>query len=94
MTAVANVLKREEYGLSEAHYSIHGIGTDAIEGLWFPGNDRELLEGEVMSFHPSVVFKEEREAQRLRFIGMTDNVLVTGNGGVRLTYAFDEIIEL
>jgi Xaa-Pro aminopeptidase len=94
MEAVAKVLKLEGYGLSDAHYSIHGIGTDAIEGLWFPGNDRELMEGEVLSFHPSVVFTEEREAQRVRFIGMTDNVLVTANGGVRLTYDSDNIVEL
>ncbi len=94
MDAVANVLKREGYGLSDAHYSIHGIGTDAIEGLWFPGNDHELMDNEVLSFHPSVVITDEAEARRVRFIGMTDNVLVTPSGGVRLTYQSDDIVEL
>ena len=43
----------------DAHYSIHGIGTDAIEGLWFPGNDHELVDREVLSFHPSVVITDD-----------------------------------
>jgi Xaa-Pro aminopeptidase len=94
MTAVAKVLKPEGHGLSDILYSMHGIGTDAIEGLWFPGNDQELLDGEVLSFHPSVVIADQAMARRVSFLGMTDNVLVTHAGGVRLTYASDSIVEL
>jgi Xaa-Pro aminopeptidase len=94
MAAVAKVVKREGHTLNDVQYSIHGIGTDAIEGVWFPGNDHELLDGEVLSFHPSVVIADEPAARRVGFLGMTDNVLVTPGGGVRLTYASDSIVEL
>src|SRR5262249_10552104 len=92
--AVAEILGRHSYGLSDAHYSIHGIGLDAIEGMWAPGNDRVLFENEVISFHPAITFPSEEEAQRLRFVGMTDNVLVTASGGERLTYDHDHIVQL
>ncbi|MFO1060684.1 MAG: M24 family metallopeptidase, partial [Dongiaceae bacterium] len=94
LAKVAVVLRRAGYGLSDGHFSLHGIGTDAIEGIWAPGNDGELLDGEVVSFHPSVTFTDEAEARQIRFIGMTDNVLVTPQGGVRLTYDTDRIVEL
>ena len=87
-------MDRRGYRLSDDLFSVHGIGADAIEGLWFPGNDHELIEGEVLSFHPSVIIADESEARTNRFIGMTDNVLVRPNGGVRLTYDSDRIIEV
>jgi carbamate kinase len=49
--------------------------------MWIPGNDRVLEENEVVSLHPSITFEDEEEAQQLRFIGTTDNVLVTAGGG-------------
>jgi Xaa-Pro aminopeptidase len=77
--------------LSPSNYSLHGIGADAIEGMWYPGNDKPLLEGEVVSFHPSLVFDDATKAERISFLGMTDNVLITPEGGRRLTYDSDSI---
>ena len=94
MDSVDLVLRRAGYGYSDSMYSIHGIGTDAIEGMWFPGNDREFRAGEVLSFHPAVIFADSAEARKQSFLGMTDNVLVTETGGERLTYATDRIIVL
>ncbi|BCP54008.1 aminopeptidase P family protein [Kaistia sp. 32K] len=77
--------------LSPSNYSLHGIGADAIEGMCYPGNDKPLLEGEVVSFHPSLVFDDAKKAERISFLGMTDNVLITPEGGLRLTYDSDAI---
>lgn len=90
LEAVTNIVKPYGCGISPSNYSIHGIGSDAIEGMWYPGNDKPLLEGEVVSFHPSLTFEDTQKAERLSFLGMTDNVLVTPNGGVRLTYPADD----
>jgi Xaa-Pro aminopeptidase len=72
-------------------YSMHGIGTDAIEGVWVPGKDRILRENEVVAIHPLVDFDNEEDAARLGGygIGIADSVLVTKEGGVRLTYEID-----
>lgn len=94
MAAVNKVVEKSGYSCSETNYSIHGIGADAIEGMWYPGNDRELKAGEVLSFHPAVMIPDPEEAKRLSFLGMTDNVLVTEAGGQRLTYQEDRIVEL
>ena len=94
MAAVDKVIEKSGYSSSDTNYSIHGIGADAIEGMWYPGNDRELKAGEVLSFHPSVMIPDPEAARRLSFLGMTDNVLVTEEGGRRLTYAEDRIVEL
>jgi Xaa-Pro aminopeptidase len=88
---VADLVKANHYEISPSNYSLHGIGSDAIEGMWYPGNDKPLLEGEVVSFHPSLVFSDPAEAERLSFLGMTDNILVTANGGERLTFPRDDI---
>ena len=47
-------------------YSIHGIGTDAIQGVWVPGNDRVLKENEVVNIHPVVHFEDHAEAREVR----------------------------
>jgi Xaa-Pro aminopeptidase len=94
MAAAGGVIEKSGYSYSDTNYSIHGIGADAIEGMWYPGNDRELKAGEVLSFHPAVMISDPDEAKQLSFLGMTDNVLVTEEGGVRLTYDADRIIEL
>jgi Xaa-Pro aminopeptidase len=94
MAKIGAVIRKAGYDLSDASYSLHGIGADAIEGMWIPGNDRVLEENEVVSLHPSITFADEEEAQQLRFIGTTDNVLVTAGGGERLTYPADRIINL
>lgn len=85
------MLAKHGCSLSPSNFSLHGIGADAIEGIWYPGNDKTLVEGEVVSFHPSIVFEDAKKAERLSFLGMTDNVLITAEGGVRLTYDTDKI---
>jgi Xaa-Pro dipeptidase len=94
MAKIGAVVRKAGYDLSDAGYSLHGIGADAIEGMWIPGNDRILEENEVVSLHPAITFTDEEEARQLRFIGTTDNVLVTAAGGERLTYPADHIITL
>jgi Xaa-Pro aminopeptidase len=94
MAKIGAVVRKAGYDLSDAGYSLHGIGADAIEGMWIPGNDRILEENEVVSLHPAITFTDEEEARQLRFIGTTDNVLVTAAGGERLTYPADHIINL
>jgi Xaa-Pro aminopeptidase len=79
---------------SNSTYSLHGIGTDAIEGFVYPDDNVELLENEVVSYHPAIHFPDEEQARRLRFVGITDNVLVTSGGGERLTYTSDVFVEL
>jgi len=91
LAVVERRIAGQRIGLSPSNYSLHGIGADAIEGMWAPGNDKPLLAGEVVSFHPSLTFDDPGMAERLSFIGMTDNVVVTPQGGVRLTYQTDEL---
>jgi Xaa-Pro aminopeptidase len=90
----SRVLAQAGYSLSRAGYALHGIGADAIEGMWIPGNDRVLKENEVVSLDPGITFASEQEARRLLFIGTTDNILVTPAGGERLTYPSDSIVAL
>jgi len=81
-------------GEPDSTYALHGIGTDAIEGFVYPADNVSLLENEVVSYHPSVKFADERQALRLRFIGMTDNILIAADGAERLTYETDTFVEL
>ena len=75
-------------------YVMHGIGTDSNEGMWVPGNDRDLKEGEVVSVHPYVEIADPREAAAAKYIVVTDNVLVTSARGEQLTYAIPKWIEI
>lgn len=93
MDGVGAVTGKAGSSCSDSNYSIHGIGTNAIEGMWFPGNDREFKRGEVISFHPAVLFPDPEVARPISFLGMTDNILVTDQGGVRLTYESDHIVQ-
>lgn len=65
-------------------YSLHGIGTDAIQGVWVPGLNRTVLENEVVNIHPPVNFSEE-DAKKFGWLGITDNVLITKDGGQLMT---------
>lgn len=67
-------------------YSLHGIGTDAIQGVWVPGKDRVLKDTEVVNVHPTVSFVEREQKLALSWLGVTDNVLVTEDGGQLLTH--------
>jgi Xaa-Pro aminopeptidase len=92
--AVQEVLKEEggwDLGFSDpsdvhSMFSLHGIGTDAIQGVWVPGKDRELREDEVVNIHPTVQFQSEEEAHKFGWLGITDNVLITTDGGTLLTH--------
>ena len=67
-------------------FSLHGIGTDAIQGVWVPGRDRQLREDEVVNVHPTTEFSSEEEARKFSWLGITDNVHVTKDGGKFLTH--------
>jgi Xaa-Pro aminopeptidase len=65
-------------------YSLHGIGTDAIQGVWVPGKDRELLDTEVVNLHPTLEFSHE-DLRKYGWLGITDNAIVTADGGKLMT---------
>ena len=75
---------------SEFHFDFHGQGMDIIEWPWFSpkpdhNQDVELEEGMVLSYHPS--------RNTLPLVGwhrfVHDNLLITGNGGERLSGDWD-----
>lgn len=89
---VATVFRR--YGLdldyttpADQHRSfhLHGIGTDAIQGVWVSGNDRVLLENEVVNIHPHQLFPTAEATAKFGLFGLTDNILVTPSGGRWMT---------
>ncbi len=65
-------------------YSLHGIGTDAIQGVWVPGKDRQLRANEVVNLHPTLEFSHE-DLRKFGWLGITDNALITPEGGRLLT---------
>lgn len=67
-------------------FSLHGIGSDAIQGVWVPGNDRVLKEDEVVNIHPTVQFPNEEDRRKFGWLGVTDNVRVTPDGGRFMTH--------
>ncbi|WP_193045372.1 M24 family metallopeptidase [Mycolicibacterium baixiangningiae] len=78
-------------------FHLHGIGTDAIQGVWVSGNDRILLEHEVVNIHPHRLFPTAEATAKFGLFGLTDNILVTPGGGrwmtndQHLTSAFIEL---
>jgi Xaa-Pro aminopeptidase len=88
--------ERSKYSLGYADpmnphsmYHLHGISSDAIHGVWVPGNDRVLKETEIVNIHPVVMFEDHADAQKFAWLGITDNVLVTPQGGVYMTHEED-----
>ena len=67
-------------------FSLHGIDTDAIKGVWVPGNDRVLKETEVVNIHPTVHFSKAGDDDKYGWLGITDNVVITPEGGQLLTH--------
>jgi Xaa-Pro aminopeptidase len=67
-------------------FSLHGIGSDAIQGVWVPGNDRVLKEDEVVNVHPTVQFPTDEQRRKFGWLGVTDNVRVTPDGGRFMTH--------
>jgi ectoine hydrolase len=85
-----------KHGLSagnDVRYSAHGIGIDSLEPPWVPGKERELRVGMVLSVHPNVQL-EESLSRVVGPVSVGDSVLVTANGGRRLTYEREEWIVL
>jgi Xaa-Pro aminopeptidase len=89
-----SVLKKGGYDfgykdMSSTHFtfSLHGIGTDAIQGVWVPGNDRVIAENEVVNIHPAIVFKANQHKQKFAWLGVTDNVMATPDGGRLMTHS-------
>ena len=74
-------------------YSAHGIGVDSLEPPWVPGKHRELREGMVLSLHPDARLDEEQRALA-GLVSVGDNVLVTTEGGRRLTYEQEDWVVL
>jgi hypothetical protein len=67
-------------------FTLHGLDCDAIKGVWVPGNDRVLKDTEVVNIHPTVEFPTEEEFEKFGWLGITDNALVTPNGGEYMTH--------
>lgn len=91
--AVQDVLQSEGYSLGfddpgDPHslYHLHGIGTDAGQGVWMPGRDRILKETEVATIHPVLKFDSDEDARSFDWFNITDSVLVTSEGGVLMTH--------
>ena len=85
-----------KYGMTagdDVRYSAHGIGIDSLEPPWVPGKERILREGMVLSLHPNVIM-EEPLASLVGAVSIGDSVLVTADGGRRLTYDHEEWIVL
>ncbi|MGE2731480.1 M24 family metallopeptidase [Mycolicibacterium vaccae] len=89
---VANVFRCAEIELDyssadDKHRSfhLHGIGTDAIQGVWVSGNDRVLVENEIVNVHPHRLFRTEQETADFGIFGLTDNIRVTPEGGRWMT---------
>jgi Xaa-Pro aminopeptidase len=66
-------------------FHLHGIGTDAIQGVWVSGNDRVLMEDEVVNIHPHRLFRTAQETAMFGLFGLTDNIRVTPDGGRWMT---------
>jgi Xaa-Pro aminopeptidase len=70
-------------------YTLHGIGTDAIQGVWVQGKPRVLLENEVVNIHPWIRWADPSDATKYSWLGITDNVLITPKGGILMTHPPD-----
>ncbi len=65
-----------------------------MEPPWVPGKERALVENMVVNLHPQIVFDDQSEALALAGISIADNILVTSNGGSRMTDETNEWIVL
>lgn len=75
-------------------YTAHGIGVDSLEPPWVPGKDRILAENMIVNLHPSIRLENPDDALAFGGVSLADNVLVTANGGVRMTDTVDEWVIL
>ena len=75
-------------------YTAHGIGVDVTEPPWVPGKERVLQENMVLAVHPELHLDDPDDVRTLGKINVADNVVVTQQGGQRLTDTMDEWIVL
>lgn len=79
------VLRAYGEGPSESiKYTAHGIGLDAHEAPWFPGNDQELRPGMMLSLHPQVRVADPARRAAVGGISISDNILITDTGSTRI----------
>lgn len=75
-------------------FTAHGIGVDSLEPPWVPGKERIMEEGMMINLHPAIKFDDPEVGAALGGISIADNVLVTADGGDRITDQADEWIVL
>ena len=81
-------------GFDSVAYTAHGIGLDSHEPPWIPGKERIMQTDMVINLHPQITFDDPDEALAVGGICVSDNVRVTPNGGERLTYEKDILVDL
>ena len=81
-------------GFDSVAYTAHGIGLDSHEVPWVPGKDREMKTNMVINLHPQITFDDPAEGLAVGGICLSDNVRVTPEGGERLTYDYDDLVDL
>jgi Xaa-Pro aminopeptidase len=81
-------------GFESVAYTAHGIGLDSHEVPWVPGKERVMETNMVINLHPQITFDDPAEALAVGGICVSDNVRVTPDGGERLTYDRDELVDL
>lgn len=86
--------KHGQSGEGIVAYTAHGIGVDSLESPWVPGKDRVLREGMVINLHPSLRFADRDLGLAIGGVSLADNVLVTADGGRRMTDQEDLWIQL
>ena len=85
--------KHGQTGEGVLAYTAHGIGVDSLEPPWVPGKERIMEEGMMINLHPAISLSPE-DGPALGGISIADNVLVTADGGDRITDEVDEWIVL
>ncbi len=75
-------------------YTAHGLGLDSLEPPWAPGKERIMETDMVINLHPHLTFSDPAAAQPVSALSLADNVRVTPTGGERLTYEYDELVDL
>ena len=81
-------------GFDSVNYTAHGIGLDSHEVPWVPGKEREMKTNMVINLHPQITFDDPEEGLAVGGICLSDNIRVTPDGGERLTYERDELVDL
>ena len=95
MAARDRVNDKYGYGGRElVSYTAHGLGLDSLEPPWSPGKERIMETDMVINLHPHSTFSDPAAYQSVSALSLADNVRVTPTGGERLTYEYDELVDL